>query len=91
MRAVGDNSWISLVTKTTLNFKGPYRKVGTAKLTNHSARTNLLRDIVRSQLLVINRVRLLGSGPTPPSNFFGSDPPPGICALEISRTRDNSK
>ena len=41
LRTFGDKSRNSLVTKTTLNFSGPCRRVLLAKLTNHSVRTNL--------------------------------------------------
>ena len=37
----GNKSRNSLATETTLNFSGPCRRVRPAKLTNHSARTNL--------------------------------------------------
>ena len=37
----GDKSRNSLATKKTFSFSGPYRRVRAAKLTNHSARTNL--------------------------------------------------
>ena len=41
LRTFGDKSRNSLATKTTLYFSGPCRRVPPAKLTNHSARTNL--------------------------------------------------
>ena len=41
LRTCGDKSRNSLATKTTLYFSGPCRKIRPAKLTNHSARTNL--------------------------------------------------
>ena len=31
----------------------------------------------KSQILVINKVRVLGSGPHTPTQFFGEYPPPG--------------
>ena len=41
LRNFGDKSRNSLATQTTLNLSGPCGKVLPAKLTNHSARTNL--------------------------------------------------
>ena len=41
LRSFGNKSRNRLATETTLNFSGPCRKVRLAKLTNHSARTNL--------------------------------------------------
>ena len=41
LRNFGDKSRNSLATKSILNFSGPYRKARPAKLTTHSARTNL--------------------------------------------------
>ena len=39
VRILGDKSQNSFAAKLTLNFSGPYGRVRTAKLTNHSART----------------------------------------------------
>ena len=41
LRNCGNKSRNSLATQTTLNFSGPCERVRPAKLTNHSARTNL--------------------------------------------------
>ena len=41
VKKFGDKSRNSLVTNKTLNFSGPCRRVRLAKLTNHSARSNL--------------------------------------------------
>ena len=41
LRSFGNKSRNSLATETTLNFNGPCRRVRPAKVTNHSARTNL--------------------------------------------------
>ena len=40
LRIVGDKSQNSFATEPTFNFCRPYRRVRTAKLTNHSVRTN---------------------------------------------------
>jgi len=40
LRALGDKPRNILATKTALNFSGPYSRVGSAKLTSHSARSN---------------------------------------------------
>ena len=53
LRTLCDNSRNSLVTKTTLNFSGPYRRVRTAKLANQSACTN--REIYRGYYTVARR------------------------------------
>ena len=39
--------------KRPLNFSGPCKRVRPAKLTNHSARTNSVRDIIREDIIAI--------------------------------------
>ena len=50
LRSFGDKSRDSLATDTTLNFSGPCRRVRPAKLTNHSARTNLEINKIKIQI-----------------------------------------